>query len=127
MARVSDARRNPKEFGSPAIDMSDEEGTYEKRLVTGALSVLAIALCACIWVMRVAWANAEAMPAYQTLDELEGKSFAYVNGSVYDKYIQEKIPNTSESFFPTLTDAVTAVESGKVDAAYSAPTPASWR
>ncbi len=88
-----------------------------KRLVTSALLVLAIALCACIWVMRVAWANAEAMPAYQTLDELEGKSFAYVNGSVYDKYIQEKIPNTSESFFPTLTDAVTAVESGKVDAA----------
>lgn len=88
-----------------------------KRLIASALLVLAIALCACIWVMRVAWANAEAMPAYQTLDELEGKSFAYVNGSVYDKYIQEKIPNTSESFFPTLTDAVTAVESGKMDAA----------
>ncbi len=88
-----------------------------RRLTVGVLSVLVLALCACVWVVRTARADSEVVPIYQTLDELEGKSFAYVNGSVYDKYIQEKIPNTSESFFPTLTDAVTAVETGKVDAA----------
>ena len=93
----------------------------KRRLALGAMSSLALALCACACVLacvvRSAWADADPVPIYQTRDELEGKSFAYVNGSVYDKYIQAAIPGTSESFFPTLTDAVTAVETGKVDAA----------
>ena len=79
--------------------------------------VLGAGACALACAVRAAWADEGPVPIYQTLDELEGKSFAYVNGSVYDKYIQAAIPGTSESFFPTLTDAVTAVETGKVDAA----------
>ena len=93
----------------------------KRRLALRALLTLPLALCICACVLacvvRDGWADAEPTPIYQTLDELEGKSFAYVNGSVYDKYIQAKIPGTSERFFPTLTDAVTAVEMGKVDAA----------
>ncbi len=93
----------------------------KRRLALGTVLSLVLVLCACVCVLagvvRTAWADTDPVPIYQTLDELEGKSFAYVNGSVYDKYIMATIPNTSERFFPTLTDAVTAVETGKVDGA----------
>ena len=60
---------------------------------------------------------AEATPAYQTLDELSGKRFAYVNGSVYNQSVQEKIEGTTEEFYPSLSECVAAVEAGKADAA----------
>jgi ABC-type amino acid transport substrate-binding protein len=60
---------------------------------------------------------AEASPAYQSLDELAGKRFAYVNGSVYNKSIQNKLEGTSEEFYPSLSECVAAVEEEKADAA----------
>lgn len=60
---------------------------------------------------------AEATPAYKTLDELEGKNFAYVNGSVYNQSVQKKIKGTSEEFYPSLSECVAAVEAGKADGA----------
>jgi len=60
---------------------------------------------------------AEATPAYQSLDELSGKHFAYVNGSVYNQRVQERIEGTTEEFYPSLSECVAAVEAGKADAA----------
>ena len=60
---------------------------------------------------------AEATPVYQSLDELTGKRFAYVNGSVYNKSIQNKLEGTSEDFYPSLSECVAAVEKDKADAA----------
>ena len=60
---------------------------------------------------------AEATPVYQTLDELSGKRFAYVNGSVYNQNVQAKLQGTSEDFYPSLSECVAAVEAGKADAA----------
>ena len=60
---------------------------------------------------------AETTPVYQTLDELAGKDFAYVNGSVYIQNIQERLEGTTDAFYPSLAECVVAVESGKADAA----------
>jgi hypothetical protein len=66
----------------------------------------------------VAWAEETApIPVYQTLDELAGKRFAYVNGSVYNQRIQALLDGTTEEFYASLPDCVAAVEAGKVDAA----------
>lgn len=56
-------------------------------------------------------------PAYQTLDELQGKRFAYVNGSVYNQNVRERLEGTTEDFYPSLAECVAAVEAGKEDAA----------
>lgn len=56
-------------------------------------------------------------PVYQKLEELEGKRFAYVNGSVYNQNVQKKIEGTSEEFYPSLAECIAAVEAGKDDAA----------
>ena len=83
---------------------------------------LAVALvCAC-WVLALGPAYARAdgagpMPVYQSLDELEGKRFAYITGSVYNQFIRERVPNTSESFYASLADCIAALEAGKADAA----------
>lgn len=63
-----------------------------------------------------AYADA-ATPVFERLDELSGKKFAYVNGSVYNQAVQKKIEGTSEEFYPSLSECVAAVEAGKVDAA----------
>lgn len=60
---------------------------------------------------------ADATPEYQKLDELSGKRFAYVNGSVYNQAVQKRIDGTSEEFYPSLSECVAAVEAGKADAA----------
>ena len=59
----------------------------------------------------------QATPEYQTLDELAGNRFAYVNGSVYNQRVQERINGTTEEFYPSLAECVAAVEAGKADAA----------
>lgn len=59
----------------------------------------------------------EASPEYQTLDELSGKRIAYVNGSVYNQAVQNRVEGTSEEFYPSLAECVAAVEAGKADAA----------
>lgn len=83
--------------------------------------VLAALMCAVLCALAVApWAQAEAdgpQPIYQTLDELAGKRFAYVNGSVYNLRIQERLDDTSEDFYPSLAECVAAVEAGKADGA----------
>lgn len=61
--------------------------------------------------------EAEDAPIYQTLDELEGRRFAYVNGSVYNQRVQERLQGTTEDFYPSLAECVAAVEAGKADAA----------
>lgn len=59
----------------------------------------------------------EPEPTYQTLDELANKRFAYVNGSVYDQKVHERLDGTSEDFYPSLAECVAAVEADKADAA----------
>ena len=61
--------------------------------------------------------DSESGPIYQKLDELAGKRFAYVNGSVYNQNVQSKLEGTSEDFYPSLAECVAAVEAGKEDAA----------
>jgi polar amino acid transport system substrate-binding protein len=66
----------------------------------------------------MAWAeDASPVPVYQSLDELAGKRFAYVNGSVYDQRVEAKVEGTSRQFYASLPDCVAAVEAGKADAA----------
>ncbi len=60
---------------------------------------------------------AEVTPAYNKLDELAGKRFAYVNGSVYNQSVQKRIDGTTEDFYPSLSECVAAVEAGKADGA----------
>ena len=61
--------------------------------------------------------NAGPEPVYQTLHELTGKRFAYVNGSVYNQNVHKKIEGTNDDFYASLPDCVAAVEAGKEDAA----------
>lgn len=79
-----------------------------------ALCVLAVLMV----VPAVARADGESpTPVYQTLNELASKRFAYVNGSVYNQLVQQKIEGTTEDFYPSLAECVAAVEAGKEDAA----------
>ena len=80
------------------------------------LSLLAAMVMACALVPVGAWAD-DPTPAYQSLDELAGMRFAYVNGSVYNQNVQQKVEGTSEDFYPSLSECVAAVEAGKADAA----------
>ena len=80
------------------------------------LSLLAAMALACALVPVGAWA-ADPTPTYQSLDELTGMRFAYVNGSVYNQNVQQKVEGTSEDFYPSLSECVAAVEAGKADAA----------
>ena len=57
------------------------------------------------------------VPALAFADELTGKRFAYVNGSVYNQAVEKRIEGTSEEFYPSLSECVAAVEAGKDDAA----------
>ena len=87
------------------------------------LGRLALACALLATATLVAWGacafaeGSEPTPIYQTLDELEGKAFAYVNGSVYNQRVQEKLDGTTEDFYPSLAECVAAVEAGKDDAA----------
>ncbi len=56
-------------------------------------------------------------PVYQSLNELEGKRFAYVNGSVYYQNVEKKIKTSARDFYPSLAECVAAVEADKADAA----------
>ena len=88
----------------------------EKAIGRPLLSLLAAIALVLAFAPMLAYA-AEATPEYQTLDELAGKRFAYVNGSVYNLRVQEQIDGTSEDFYPSLAECVAAVEAGKEDAA----------
>ncbi len=85
----------------------------EGLLLSCVLAVVAFALLPA----RARADAAEPTPAYQTLDELSGKRFAYVNGSVYNQNVQERLEGTSQDFYPSLAECVAAVEAGKEDAA----------
>ena len=78
--------------------------------------IAAMVLAMLAFVPAIAYAD-ELTPEYQTLDELTGKRFAYVNGSVYNQAVQKRIEGTSEEFYPSLSECVAAVEAGKDDAA----------
>ena len=78
--------------------------------------IAAMVLTMLAFVPAIAYAD-ELTPEYQTLDELTGKRFAYVNGSVYNQAVQKRIEGTSEEFYPSLSECVAAVEAGKDDAA----------
>ena len=79
-------------------------------------SLFAALMLAVSLVPALAYAD-EPTPEYQKLDELSGKRFAYVNGSVYNQAVQKRIDGTSEEFYPSLSECVAAVEAGKDDAA----------
>ena len=79
-------------------------------------SLLAVMMLVLTFAPALAYAD-EPTPEYQKLDELTGKRFAYVNGSVYNQAVQKKIEGTSEEFYPSLSECVAAVEAGKDDAA----------
>ena len=88
-----------------------------RKCVPWLVAALACALvCALALAPEPAYAD-EPTPAYQTLDELAGKRFAYVNGSVYNQKVQERLEGTTEDFYPSLSECVAAVEAGKADAA----------
>ena len=78
--------------------------------------IAAMVLAMLAFVPAIAYAD-ELTPEYQTLDELTGKRFAYVNGSVYNQAVQKRIEGTSEEFYPSLAECVAAVEADKDDAA----------
>lgn len=78
--------------------------------------IAAMVLAMLAFVPAIAYAD-ELTPEYQTLDELTGKRFAYVNGSVYNQAVEKRIEGTSEEFYPSLSECVAAVEAGKDDAA----------
>lgn len=81
------------------------------------LAMMAMALAmTLVFAPAPAYAD-EPTPEYQTLNELTGKRFAYVNGSVYNQAVQKKIEGTSEEFYPSLSECVAAVEAGKDDGA----------
>ena len=88
----------------------------ERAIRSSLFSLLAVVALAFALAPAFAYAD-EATPTYQTLDELSGKRFAYVNGSVYNQRIQERLEGTSEDFYPSLSECVAAVEAGKADAA----------
>ena len=90
-----------------------------KRRILRPLLVLASILClACATTAQVAHADeTTAKPMYQSLDELAGKRFAYVNGSVYNLKVQSRIEGTKEDFYPSLAECVAAVKADKEDAA----------
>jgi len=71
----------------------------------------------CTFACAPAYADEGATPMYQKLDELAGKRFAYVNGSVYNQSVQSRLEGTSEDFYPSLSECVAAVEAGKADGA----------
>lgn len=79
--------------------------------------LLAAMALAFAFVPALAYADGGAEPAIQKLDELAGKRFAYVNGSVYNLNVQSRLEGTSEEFYPSLSECVAAVEAGKADAA----------
>lgn len=56
-------------------------------------------------------------PIYSSLDELNGKRIAYINGSVYPDAVEKKIEGTKTMFYESISDCAAAIESGKVDAA----------
>jgi len=89
-----------------------------ERATRGSLFALlaALVLAMLAFVPALAFAD-ELTPEYQTLDELTGKRFAYVNGSVYNQAVQKRVEGTSEEFYPSLAECVAAVEAGKDDAA----------
>lgn len=60
---------------------------------------------------------AESAPAYSSVEDLEGATIAYINGSVYGLAVAERIDGTTEVYYPSLPDCVEAVRSGKADAA----------
>ncbi|MBQ9041371.1 MAG: transporter substrate-binding domain-containing protein [Eggerthellaceae bacterium] len=88
----------------------------ENKMKSALLSLLAAMVLLLAFAPALAFAD-EATPEYQTLDELSGKRFAYVNGSVYNQRVQERLEGTSEDFYPSLSECVAAVEAGKADAA----------
>ena len=55
------------------------------------------------------------VPEYKTIEEMAGMRFAYVKGSVYDKYVNSRIDNTTTMFYPSLSDCIAALEANKID------------
>ena len=87
------------------------------RAIRNLLFVLFAAMAMAMALVPVLAYADDPTPEYQKLDELTGKRFAYVNGSVYNQAVQKRIEGTSEEFYPSLSECVAAVEAGKDDAA----------
>lgn len=102
---------------------SRDGGSLDTRRWTAGWLLLTCTLLAAVLVALLpvrGWADGQEQgpsPVYQTLDELAGKRFAYVNGSVYNQNVQARLEGTTEDFYPSLAECVAAVEAGKADAA----------
>jgi polar amino acid transport system substrate-binding protein len=53
---------------------------------------------------------------FERLDQLDGKDFAVLAGSVCDRLVLEKFPHAEFQYFNTVADEVLALKTGKVDA-----------
>jgi polar amino acid transport system substrate-binding protein len=53
---------------------------------------------------------------FDRLDQLEGREFAILAGSVCDRLVLEKFPHAEFQYFNTVADEVLALKTGKVDA-----------
>ncbi|NTW56079.1 MAG: transporter substrate-binding domain-containing protein [Chlorobiaceae bacterium] len=53
---------------------------------------------------------------FDRLEQLEGKEFAILSGSVCDRLVMEKFPYAKFQYFNTVADEVLALQTGKVDA-----------
>lgn len=86
---------------------------HSKRFPHAALAALLSAVALALALPVPALAN----PVYQSVEELEGATIAYVNGSVYGLEVAKRVDGTEETYYASLADCVTAVETGKADAA----------
>ncbi len=96
------------------VDMLDSFGLKKRWL---ALCALLVATALVLVPMLAQADTQQGEPLYHTLNELTGKCFAYVNGSVYNQRVEELVEDTEEEYYPSLSECVAAVESNKADAA----------
>lgn len=87
-----------------------------KFLFVGTLAVLlfAVVLAGCSAEQNSA--GTQDKTQYTTLDQLSGKTFAGLVGSVSDQFVSQRIENAKYSYFNTAADQVAALSNGKVDA-----------
>jgi polar amino acid transport system substrate-binding protein len=74
------------------------------------------AIAALVIVAFVACGKGKEVKKFANLADFSGANIASQNGAVFDRFIDEVIPNVNHQYFNTLADLVTAVSTDKVDA-----------
>lgn len=70
-----------------------------------------------VLLVRSDGASAGGSPSIASIDQLAGKKIAYINGSVYDAAVEQRVEGTKAEWFSSFADCLAAVTSGKADAA----------